>query len=268
MSNSNTKQKMFKVLSSAFIDNPQIHLQQSDRICAGFYATTFSIPLKREFSFAQFNDAISTLTENKFSIEADSLFQIEDNVYRCVLSATAESRPYTEENVKELKLHPVRANIFMDEDNEVVWKLEGEGETKRLVQDSKQDYGALLEAKRSRTPIVASDDILMPYQEHDYAFFFNQELLAMDFGYVVNRGNQDYVFSRSSNKLVPVVAATQVVIANQPEAIKSPEAKKHEMVVSNAFNIEGYLAYLRQMYGSDNPYYKAMEQAIREHAIR
>jgi hypothetical protein len=242
-------------------------LQQSDRICAGFYATVFSVPVTKEFSFAQFNEAISNITENKFAIEANSLFEVDTGVYRCVLSATAESRPYSEENVKELKLHPVRANIFMDEDNEVVWKLEGEGDTKRLVQDSKQDYGALLEAKRSRTPIIASDDILTPYAEHDYAFFFNQELLAMDFGYVVNRNNNDYIFSRTSNKLVPIVASTQVVIANQPEKIKSPEAKKHEMVISRNFSIDSYLGYLREMYGSDNPYYKAMEAAIREHAI-
>lgn len=263
-----TTKRMMQVVAGAYVNKPQVNLQQSDRICAGFYATVFSIPIDKEFSFAEYNDAVSDLTDGNFTIEANSLYNVGPKVFRCILASTVESVPYSDDALTDMKLHAVRANVFMDNENDVIWRLEGEGDNKRLIQDSKQDFGALLEAKRSRTPIIASDDVYVPYEENDYAHFFNHQTLSMDFGYVVSRDNKDYVFSRSTSSLVPIVTAAQVVIADQPDTMKNPGRQKNNMIIASEYSIDSYLDFLRKMYGADNPYYKAWEQAVRAHAVR
>jgi hypothetical protein len=190
MSRANTQQ-MFSILSS-LAEKPAVNLHHFDKISAGFYSTMFSIPLDRDFKLADYNESIAGLTNNAFQIEPDSLLEVDNvkgnKVFKCILHANTESKPYNEENVKGLT--SVKAGVFLDEQHDIIWKLVGGENDKRLVRMTEENFSAILEAKRSRNPVVASIGHVIPYSEGDYAYFFNTEISAMDFGYVVERENR------------------------------------------------------------------------------
>jgi hypothetical protein len=266
MRNQANTQKAFRILSD-FSDNPIIEIHQFDKISDGFYSLVFSSQNK-SFTFNEYNEAVAYLTDKSFAIEAESLVPVETvknkQLFRCILQSNVESKPYNEENVKGLT--SIRANTFVDE-HDVIWRLVGEEGDKRLVRVTKENFDEILEAKRSRNSIVASVESLIPYKEGDYAYFFNHETLAMDFGFIVERENNDYVFSRSKEKLVKLTTPGQVVLANEIPRDKNPALNRAKMVIAGEFSIENYLEYLRKVYGADSPYYQAMERALKEVSV-
>lgn len=254
------------VMSNA-IATPNLTIESFDRITDQNYALVFSSTFKRDYSFNDYNAAINKLTDQAFSIIASTMLTVKTepkNVFRCIACANTESLPYNKESMGDrFKAvgNKIEANVFMDESDKI-WRLEGTGENRRLVRVSPEDLDSILESKRSRQPVVSSYDDTINYNIGDYVYFFNHETAAMDYGYAVESNHKQYVFTRSSEKLVELRSPLQVIVANEDKK-RNPLNHKRTMVAAGDYSINGYLDYVKKLYGSDNPYYKALEAAIR-----
>jgi hypothetical protein len=70
-----------------------------------------------------------------------------------------------------------------------------------------------------------------------------------------------------TEKLVKLEAPSQVIVANDCGP-KGPNKEKRKMVIAKDYSLDNYLKYVKMMYGADNVYYKALEEAIRKYAVK
>ena len=261
---------LLKIVSS-YTQTPELTIENYEAINSSNYSVIFSCAVKKQFSFEQYNEVLSSLTGNNLSIKPGSLIPVENptkrnSLFKAILVNQVESKIFNEENAKGLSA--VKANIFLDPENDIIWKVEGDDNNKRLVRISEEDFTELLEAKKNRNPILSSVEDVVPYHNGDYVYFFNHETNSMDFGTIVERDNADCVFTRESQKLVKLKTHNQVLLAHQNDSDHDVNVYRAKMVIAKEYNMEDYLELLRKLYGTDNPYYKAIEKAIREYSIK
>jgi len=256
-------------------DLPVLNIERNVRIAPGYYSVVLSsVDVGRDYRFSDYNASIARMLDEKFGVVANSLFSISTShvpMYRAIIAANAESKPYSEEAVKGMTA--VQANVFQDSDDNL-WKLVGTGNDRRIVQVGNEDFDALLAAKQSRQAITASYSAHVEYDDGDYVAFFNPITASIDYGFLTVRANgQHYVLPRASSqetKIIPdqvvEAAAVHSVEIEKGKVMQGPAQWRQNAIEAGNYGAKAYLDYTRTLYGG-TAFFKRLEEAIRHNGV-
>lgn len=147
------------------------------------------------------------------SVVAGSIDRIGENQSHKIVSFLAQGNVVNRSlNEAEGRMTCVSANVFVDNEDNTLWRAEGEGEHRRLVQATQEDWGALLNsrlARRSGTMVTAS--AYTPFHHGirpsvtDFTMFYNTERKSVDYGFALPvQGGDVVVASMKGGNLVTV----------------------------------------------------------------
>lgn len=246
-----------------------ISLQHFDKIEAGVYSASFTAD-REGYSPAELRTAFSRLTAGAFDIADETLYRVPNkhyHIYRGVAVANTKSIEYNDDNIKNNGLKLQTANVFIDGD-EQIWKLVGDGDGKRLVLTSTDNYDELLAAKKSRQLITAS------FEDHafrfgDFVAFYNAKVGRVDSGYALNN---HAVLSMATGDLLEVNAASVTDVADGQALNNDTQhlritGNQHIQVAMDADGKRAYLSFWRELYGEKSDYYKKLEKLVKHHAL-
>lgn len=263
-----TTNAVTRILANALADRvPAISIQAYEKIADGVFATVFTTE-RPNYSGDELRGGMSRLFTGAFAIADDTLVRITNpyyNLYRAVIQANTESHEFNEDVCTKLGLKLTTANVFVDPEN-MVWKVVGEGEGKRLVLTSMDDYEQILGAKRSRQIVTASLDEPVSYAFGDYVMFFNPTLASVDFGYALAPNT---VLSRTSGATTEVhphavvEAAVGAVLGHGH--LKLDLAQFEETALARDGK-DAFLQYWKQLY-ANTPVYDELEKIMREQVM-
>lgn len=233
------------------------HVHAFARVADGYFAVVLSSGGK---TFDEVNAAFERVVNNGLSLVPGTLYKRPDSHLTAIAAVNVESRPYTAESVKDMKL--ITANVFADKDD-FMWTVVGEGENKRLVQTSEQDFEALLTAAKSRrhSSVVAFVETELDVRPSDFTMFFNPASGEVDSGFAVTLEDGTFaVLSFTSGIAVPVNKQCILIAAQDERFAKQP-------VTAMSDGAQAYIDYLRSLYGEDNDYIRAFVDALKKHAV-
>ena len=206
-----------------------------------------------------------------------SIEHVGNSSHNCMVSALVAanviSKPVSRDELKT-GFKMVSANVFMD-DEDKIWRMQGDGDNRRLVQAIKEDFTALLASRVARSSTIVAGDIAnymgVTPNRGDYAIFYNTTAMDYDYGFTAIADGEIYVAPRTSTgieKIVPEQIIDCVENADLP--MEKRDTKILSMMLSNpkatTGNFSGdmaqeYLNYYRQIY-ADTPFFAAMEEHI------
>jgi hypothetical protein len=254
-----------------------IDFQRYNKIADGVYSAVFATA-DENYAFSDINRQLAKITNGKFSFVPHTVVAYAKigykRLHRGIILANRESRQYTEENVKGMSL--VTANVFVDEDDNV-WNVVGDGDTKRIVQVSSTDFDAILNEKIRRSQITASSNLTTesPFIEGDYAMIYCPASDSLKYGFLYNDGKSPRIYKRNtktSEKINPfqVVCSTPIDLDNSD---LQKEVKKEDIdqinnlsLAESSTPISRYLDYMRVLFDG-TAYFTALEKALRNHAL-
>lgn len=269
---SSVSDRIYQMTASASDGLPVLKVEAFKPIDKNNFALIFSsIATNKDFNQAEYSAALNSITDNKLSIVADSIFRIESNkvpVMRCIAASNIEAIPAKQETIASMK--KISANVLED-DNGIMWKMVGDGDNRHIVQVSQEDFGELLAKRRRITQMTASveDGLVIDYRDTDYVYFMNPEIEAMDFGFMVKASNKDYVVSRALKAPVKVLPHQIVEAAGTNGGKINLTQRRREIAAANSSDpTTAYINYLKELYGAKSDYVKDYEKAIRGSANR
>lgn len=263
---SDVSNRIYQMTAKASDGLPVLKVESYRPIDANNFALIFSsIETNKEFKQAEYSAALESLTDNKLSIVADSVFRMPSGsipLMRCIAASNKEVIPAKEETLASMKR--ISANVLED-DNGIMWKMVGEGDARQIVQVTQEDFGQLLAKRRRIAQMTASidDAMVIDYRDTDYVYFMNPEIEAMDFGFAVKTAKQDYVVSRTLKGAVKIQAHQVVEAAGTNGNGLALEARRREITASSTDPIRAWIDYLKELYGAKSEYVKAWERAVR-----
>ena len=234
--------------------------------------TTFAVTFvtDRKYKNPLLAEALQAVFAGAFTPVTDTLVVVPDKnkfIHKVIVKANIESHAYSDENVSKLGLHLTTANVFVDDSN-LVWKLIGEGDSRRIVLTSTDDYAKILASKRANMLIQAALDTDLSFEFGDYVMFYNTASDQLDFGFAVNEND---VLSRNSGKVEKVSAAALLEAAGYEEVNAMTKhmqlpGEAHNKILAGAKNHkEIFLDYWRKLY-EGTPIYSKLEQMLKQSA--
>lgn len=213
-----------------------------------------------QFTEAEYDASLRRETDNKMRVIAGTTRVVHDG-YRPVVAFLTEpmleSKPYEEDTVKGMTV--VTANVFSDEGDDM-WKVVGEGNSRRLVQMSEDNLDELLASRcaRNNNVIHASYTPDLAIANGDYVFYFDQKDHEVRAGFALHTADKGtVVIERESGEMRPIVPF-QVVEAYIGAALKDPNTKEDYSLKVPSYrataSFDGgmakeYLDYARKLYG-------------------
>ena len=213
-----------------------------------------------QFSEAEYDASLRRETDNKMRVVEASVRVVHDG-YRPVVAFLAEplleSKPYEDEKVKGMTV--VTANVFSDEGDNM-WKVVGEGKSRRLVQMSEDNLDDLLASRAARNNNVVHASYVpdLAIANGDYVFYFDQKDHEIRAGFALHTADKGtVVIERESGEMRPIVPF-QVVEAFVGSALKNTETgEDHSLKIPSyktTASFDGgmakeYLDYARKLYG-------------------
>lgn len=245
--------------------------------------TTFRIvashaPIAGELNEADYSEMLRNATEKKFSLIPDTVDVLTDEnthqeVITALIEASAPAKRYDEDYVRA-NMRVLAANSFMDDTDQTIWRVVGDGDNRMLVQSLREDFAGLLSARLARTPgaVVASAIYsgITP-ANGDYIYYYNTEAGNLAFGFAVTSGDQLKVFDRTAAQLFDISAAHVVAAADGTTLDKKYSLAAHimedrsrqslaENISPSALN--AYLDYMRTLY-SGTEYFRDLEKLVK-----
>lgn len=209
-----------------------------------------------QFSVEDYAASVKRVTDGKFTLVASTLRTVLDGhqpVVAFVIQPQLTSMEYTDESVKGM--HVVRANVFTDESDNM-WKVVGEGKSRRLVQMSEDNLDEILASRRARNVVHASYTPDVTFANGDYVFYFDPKVNEVVAGFGLHTDKGSVVIERESCEMRPV-APQQVVEAFVGAALKSDTNEDLSLKVPpykalatfDGGMAKEYLEYARKLYG-------------------
>lgn len=218
--------------------------------------------------------AVEYLMQGRFSVIAGTLTEFDEGFVRASVVPHLESKPHTEENVKELSM--VTANVFMDADDNTWVVQDG-----RLVRRADEDYAALAESLKARhiprgSPILATAHSITASVLHSpvgsYVYYLSPAG-APDFGILVTQasasadtqGVSDLGTRVNTSPLVArVVSRKERRLLSIPATAILESVEIAQEMPQVDFDAAPILDYYGQLFGRDSAFYKDLEAKIQE----
>lgn len=262
------KRNINQVLAGIMTDNvPAINIQEHNKLGPGVHHIRFTTE-RDKYTQAQMEQGIERMFSGAFSIADGTLYRVPEtycNMYRAVIVANTESHEFNDENCQRLGLQLTVANVFVDPDD-MVWKVVGDGDDKRLVLTSVDDYDKILACKRAEQLVTASVDSRIPYGFGDYVLYYDGQRQRIDGGYAVNASS---VLSRSTGEVVeisPYAVIEAAVASSLDHNHLKLDIAKYEETAMDKTAIAAFLDYWRQLY-ANTPVYTEIEKMMRQYAV-
>ena len=263
----NTSKRMYQMLAASSDGLPAIQIAAFDQINKETFNLRLTTPHSdNRYTQNDYNEALASITENKFQLVSDSLFRNQDGSLRCIAFTNFVTKPADEKTVSSM--NRLNANVLEDDRGEM-WRMIGEGDNRQLVQVAQEDYAALLQRRRQLTQMTASEDYGtadVPYEDLDFVYFANPELQAMDFGFIVKTADQDFVVSRSMKGALTIKASQVMEAASTAGSPMQLRTRRQEFTRKNA--LQEFVNYLKELYGTNNEYIQAWMRGIRSSSMR
>lgn len=247
---------------------PAISIQTYRKVSDGLYTVAFSVE-RDDYSGEVLGTAFSKVFAGAFSVVPSTMLKIHNkhhHLYTAVAMANTQNHMFTDETVAKLGLTLTTANVFVDEQDNV-WKAVGDGDNKRIVLTSTDDYDKILGARRSRNLITAALTTNMSLNMGDYVMFYDPRSQALDFGYAVNANT---VFSKSSQTMVQVIAELVLEVAAVGSMDVNPLIiNSKEVMASTKTGTAAFLEYWSKLYNKPETlgFYKALETLMKKSTI-
>ena len=182
---------------------PQLAIDHFNKINDRSYRIEGSFPSGR-FKEDKFAEAVLSYYDNQFSLVPATVRVDTRRNLTGIIVANIQSKPCTNDTLKKEGFIHVAANVFSDpEDN--MWSVVGEGANKRLVQESMEDYEAILSSRLSRRRVHAAVENETPtFSNGDYVFYYSptSSEVRAGFGFICSEKNvvRRQIFDRISQR--------------------------------------------------------------------
>lgn len=252
---------------------PELSLASYDRLTedkspAQIYRIVASHP-KFEYTADKYEQAVSNLFDNKFSLVAGTLKDIthehEGQVTKTMLVAfNREVRDYSNEAVEGMVV--IAANMFEDS-NDTIWNVTGEGDNRKLVQLSEDNSDEIMAARISRKSVTASafsaDDSLVDVKNGDYVLAYDVDRDEVVSGFILEFDDGVKVIDRNTLNNVTIANAGFIIEAVDGESLeKNLGIKSNEVTATfTKEQAKAYLDYARVLYAGTK-YFADLEDWI------
>lgn len=203
--------------------------------------------------------AFSKRMDRKARVVDGSMMQLASvrgrNFYTALVVKNTESLPYAD-NHKKFKL--VASSTFLD-DNEQIWTVVGDGDTKRLVLNTQEDLSKVLASRKrhTNTPEHASVGAINGH----YAMYYSPVSGKMEFGFPVVTKKGVVVASRDAD--ADIAIDPLLIVASEP--LKDHKIFENPHVELSATGATKVLEYFRKLF-KDTTFFVNWEAAIRRSA--
>lgn len=260
-----------RILASVNTKIPVVAIQSYSKIAPGVFKVVASID-KEECSKEALENGFEKLFSGAFSVIPETIFKVDDdyyNIYRTIVVANQENHEYSDDNIKSLGLTLTTANLFIDK-SQLVWQVIGDGENKRIVLTSVDDYDKILAGKKSKQIVTASsikEDV--EFNFGDYVMFYNPMKRKVEAGYALDNKkvfthNNELLEVDSASVLEAVVASS---IASKHKHLALPINKLQFLEeASDKDTAAGFLDYWRKLY-ANTPVYDELQKLIYQNAM-
>lgn len=228
-------------------------------------------------SLEEVQETFAALTDNRAMAIARTISVHEHTsptlsyVIRFLAMPTAESKPYSEEVVKDMAL--ASANIYI-EGGSKIWKVVGEGDNKRLVQSSEDDLDEILNSRKRYLNIASEVIETIPVSMHDFISFASTEDGHVMFGSIIGATDEHLLVAPYKQATVAKISPYQVLVAVPAEEVDKqyeilPDFQKQGEKLSLANVTEEdttkNLDYYRKLWGDKAMFFEKLTQLLREH---
>ncbi len=211
-------------------------------------------------TLAGINEFLSDIGADKFEAVAGSVFPIDKNArtYAAALKAKTVSLPYNDENLKNKLM--ISANVFKDESDDTMWRVQGSGESARIVQVSDEDQTEILRNvynSSAKLALASSFDKTVVLCG-DMCAFYNEASAEVEFGIAVDATETGYKLVTSKDKEVIEVVREAIL------AMTETEVGDYVATASDAVSaLQEYINYTRSLYNEKNEYITALESLLK-----
>jgi hypothetical protein len=276
MENSRT----FAALAKAAITPPVLLLQQATPLSnTAFRVVAAHAPSQLLLDENAYNDMIMLATDKQFRLLPDSLMSVKDYsqqiINSMIIEANTEVLEYDETYIKD-KMRVMSANVFVDDSDQTIWRVVGDGVDRMLVQSVHEDFAELLNARLARraNQVVASANYIDINPENgDYIEYYNAEAGTLSWGFAVNTMEDLQVFDRAQQQLFKITAANILAAADGinldnkyslANRIMQDDRSRFALAENiSPSALSAYVDYMRTLFAGTD-YFAELEKLIRQ----
>lgn len=260
--------KLTNNLSSNIKNYPDIFVHDYEQISKDSFKIVFS-HMKKYYNEKDYDNAVLSAWNGKFTLVPDTINKFENRsnvVISMIICSNSKSLPYNEDNTKGMKV--ISANVLMD-DEQNIWAVKGEGDSRRIVQTSDDDFESILSSRKAVTASAHSsikeNDINV--LNSDFILYYNPENYLVESGFAIHANNNKiYVMNRNTNKWFSIISS-QVIDAVDSNSIDEEHKFKikseHKNVAFTDSDANKYIEYIRKLYSDHKEFFNAFERAIK-----
>ena len=178
------------------------------------------------------------------------------NYYTAIALMNQQSLPFEEEH-KKMKV--LASSTFLDDDNQI-WTVVGDGDTKRLVMNTDEDLTAVLASRKRYFPSTEFASASPRARNAHYVMFYSPAKGRMEFGFPVLT-NKGVVLANRMDDVVQELDAN-LIVASAPLPDQKIFADVDTVVAAGATN--KVLEYYRKLF-ADTTFFVRWEESLRKH---
>lgn len=221
--------------------------------------------LDRDASEAEIASVFAERMEGGARLVAGSLMPLAKNpqpVVRFVAARNVVSRPFEAD-----KYRIITAGVAADA-NDNIWRIDGEGDDRRVVQESADDLEALLNARRTRGAMATASMNLdvVPVTQGEYAAYLDTASGEVKHGFVFNRQDGKQIMIERASLEVIELAREAVLEAVRPVDLRASGLEPYETNANlGDERISKLIGYLRKAYPDNGTFLDHYESLMRQY---
>jgi hypothetical protein len=166
--------RVFEAVAKQKVNEPIFFAVQSyEKIAEGLYSVICNV-VSSDILEADMKEAVAAASNGKARMVDGTLHMQNVNSYkpiaRMIVAANIESFPFSDEIIKEKGMVAITANTLLDS-ADGIWKIEGDGDAKRVVQTTKDSIEEILQARRSSVAYLSNPVHASSFENGDFVSF-------------------------------------------------------------------------------------------------
>jgi len=178
------------------------------------------------------------------------------NYYTAIALMNQQTLPYEEEH-KKMKV--LASSTFLDDDNQI-WTVVGDGDTKRLVMNTDEDLSAVLASRKRYFPSAEFASASPRARNAHYVMYYSPAKGRMEFGFPVLTNKGVVLANRMEDAAIEL--DPNLIVASAPLPDQKIFADVDTVVAAAATN--KVLDYYKKLF-ADTTFFVRWEEALRKH---
>lgn len=280
-SRTSSTSRTYAALAKAAATPPVLLLQHAAQLSpSAFRVVACHGPSRLELDEAAYNNMIVAATNKQFRLIPDTLIPLSDYSQQVVFSGIIEAntaiRDYDETYIKS-NMRVMTANVFVDDSDQTIWRVVGDGPDKMLVQSVHEDFAALLNDRlvRRASQAVAASLPEFVVDNGDYIEYFHNDSGSLHWGFAMHsQDNKLQVFDRQDKELHAITTAHILSAADGNSLDKQyslanriqQENRDNHTVLADTITpsaLNAYVDYMRTLFAGTE-YFSQLEKLIKQ----